>query len=129
MSRRKESATIRRLKTPSPPALVGALLFALPFALSACGIGGPVQTGLPPTHDWPAKMECPNSVTDVCRSKHLTLYGTVNEPNGTVYAVTNGHDVFVICRSEGLAGATCERMEPAGARVVGEAGVYRVDDA
>ncbi len=88
-----------------------------------------MQTGLPPTLDWPSKIECPQSVDDVCRARHLTLYGTINQPNGTVYAITDGHDVFVICRSEGVAGATCERMPPSGARVIGEAGVYRVDDA
>ena len=104
------------------------MLLALPLALGACSFGDPVQTGLPPTHDWPSKIECPQSVDDVCRARHLTLYGTINQPNGTVYAITDGQDVFVICRSEGVAGATCERMPPSGARVIGEAGVYRVDD-
>jgi hypothetical protein len=121
--------TARRPKTPGPKALTAALLLALPLAATACGLGGPIRTGQAPTHDWPSRMECPPSVADVCSTKRLSLYGTINEPNGTVYAISSGDDVFVICRYEGVAGSSCARMSPGGERVIGEAGVYRVVDA
>jgi hypothetical protein len=102
----------------------------LPLVLAACGQNGPTRTGEPPTRDWPDDTECPASVESVCAGKRLSLYGTINEPAGTTYGITSTeNELFVICRwPEGAGAATCEQITTGGARVVGEAAVYRVED-
>jgi hypothetical protein len=84
---------------------------------------------MPPTRDWPGETPCPPSLASVCGGKTLTLYGTINEPAGTTYGIaTSDDEVFVICRWPDFAQqSTCAEISPAGARVVGEAAVYRVE--
>ncbi len=111
-------------------ALAAAGLVVLALGLSGCGIGDPAQIGLEPTRDWPSETECPASLATVCGDKQLTIFSTINEPNGTTYGISSSNeDLFVICRwPAGAAAATCERVPPSGAQVIGEAAVYRVED-
>jgi len=106
------------------------VLLALPLGLAACGAGGATQVGLAPTRDWPGEMTCPPTTAAVCGEDRVTLFSTINEPAGTTYGIASSNDdVFVICRwPAGAPASTCEQIPPAGARVVGEAAVYRVDD-
>jgi hypothetical protein len=112
-----------------PIALAAAALAALLLGLSGCGLGDPTQVGLEPTRDWPDETECPPTLAAVCGSKRLTIVSTINEPQGTTYGISSSNeDVFVVCRwPAGAQAATCEEIPPAGARVVGEAAVYRVE--
>jgi hypothetical protein len=111
-------------------ALVAAALLVLPLVLAACGNGGPAQVGDAPTRDWPSETPCPPSLASVCGEKRLTLFSTINEPQGTTYGVASSNeDVFLICRwPTGAPASTCERIPPTGAQVIGEAAVYRVED-
>lgn len=122
-------STPRRPTTRSS-AVAALALLVLPLILASCGVGTAAQVGLAPTRDWPTEMKCPPTVTSVCGDDRLTLLSTINEPKGTTYGISSSNeDVFVICRwPAGAPAFTCEQIPPAGAQIVGEAGVYRVDD-
>lgn len=115
---------------PRRSAAAALVLLALPLGLAACGAGGATQVGLAPTRDWPAEMTCPPTTAAVCGEDRVTLFSTINEPSGTTYGIASSNDdVFVICRwPTGATASTCEQIPATGARVVGEAAVYRVED-
>lgn len=104
-------------------------LVVLPLVLAACGVGGATQVGEPPTSAWAEEMACPPTVASICSNRQLTLFSTINEPAGTTYGISSSNDdAFVICRwPVGAPGFTCEQIPEDGARVVGEAAVYRID--
>ena len=110
-------------------ALAAAALAALLLGLAGCGLGDPAQVGLEPTRNWPAETECPPTLAAVCSGKRLAIVSTINEPQGTTYGISSSNeDTFVICRWPADAqAATCEEIPPAGAQVIGEAAVYRVE--
>lgn len=108
-----------------PPLLAGLALCLAALGLSGCS-KGPVQVGLEPTREWAAEIACP---VVACSGRPARLYGTINEPAGTVYGVTGSDgEVFVICRWPAAAvQPACEQVPPGGTSVVGEAAVYLVE--
>jgi hypothetical protein len=122
-------STSRRPITPERSARIFVALLALPLALAACGAGGATQVGAAPTRDWPSEMTCPPTLLAVCADKRLTLFSTINEPAGTTYGVASSNeDIFVICHwPAGAANTTCQEIPATGARVIGEAAVYRAE--